>query len=181
MPNILTILRIIGTIPLATSIYLEGVTIHSFILFVILGVTDFFDGYLARKYNKVSQFGKIMDGVADKFLMLSVTIALLIKGIIPYWSLIIFFRDFVAILYVFYYKKKTKKIIQSNIYGKVKTTLHIVVIALVLLLGKWTIYSSVLMIIAILLFIPEIIYIYKLNKETKIKTNKIKKKTIKNK
>lgn len=161
MPNFLTILRIIGTIPLIFIIYVDGASISSFILFVVLGITDFYDGYLARKYNKISEFGKVMDGVADKFLMLSMTIILLIKHIIPYWTLIIFIRDFIAIIYALYYKKKTNIMIQSNIYGKIKTTLHIIVIALVLFLGKWTIYSGILMIIAILTFIPEIIYTYK--------------------
>lgn len=161
MPNILTMIRIIGTIPLIISILTNGLTKGNFILFVILGITDFLDGYIARKYNKITEFGKVMDGVADKFLMLSITIVLLIKHIIPYWTLIIFIRDFIAIIYALYYKKKTNIMIKSNIFGKVKTTLHIIVIALVLFLGKWTIFSSILMIIAILLFIPEIIYIYK--------------------
>lgn len=161
MPNFLTILRIIGTIPLIILIYNNGLTFSNFFLFVILGITDYFDGYLARKYNKTTEFGKVMDGVADKFLMLSVTIILLIKHIIPYWTLIIFIRDLIAIIFALYYKKKTNIMIKSNIYGKVKTTLHILTIALTLLLEKWTIFSSILMIIAILLFIPEIIYIYK--------------------
>ena len=162
MPNFLTILRIIGTIPLIFMIYTEGATLSSFILFVVLGITDSFDGYLARKYNKITEFGKVMDGVADKFLMLSMTIVLLIKHIIPLWTLIIFIRDFIAIVFALYYKKKTNIMIQSNIYGKIKTTLHIIVIAIVLFLGKWTIYSSILMIISILTFIPEIIYTYKI-------------------
>lgn len=161
MPNILTVLRIIGTIPLFFMIYSDGITIHSLILFITLGITDFFDGFLARKYNKITEFGKVMDGVADKFLMLSITIVLLIKNIIPYWTLIIFLRDIIAIIYVFYYKNKYKKIIQSNIYGKIKTTLHIISVSITLLLGKWTIFSSILLIIAILSFIPEIIYSYK--------------------
>lgn len=161
MPNILTVLRIIGTIPLILFIYINGLTLENFLLFIILGITDFFDGYLARKYNKITEFGKIMDGIADKFLMLSTTIVLLVKQIIPYWTLIIFIRDLVAIVFALYYKKKTNIMVKSNIYGKVKTTLHILTIALTLYLGKWTIYSSIIMIIAILLFIPEIIYTYK--------------------
>lgn len=161
MPNILTILRIIGTIPLIILILYHGLTIENFILFVILGLTDFLDGYIARKYNKCSEFGKVMDGVADKFLMLSITIVLLVKKIIPYWTLIIFIRDLIAIIFALYYKKKTNIMVKSNIFGKVKTTLHIITIALTLLIGRWTIYSGILMIIAILLFIPEIVYTYK--------------------
>ena len=89
MANLLTIVRIIGTIPLVILIYLDGPNIDSFILFCVLALTDFFDGYLARKYNKTSKLGNILDGIADKFLMLSVTIVLLIKHVIPYYSLLI--------------------------------------------------------------------------------------------
>ena len=99
MPNVLTMLRIIGTIPLIISILTNGFTKGNFILFIVLGITDFLDGYIARKYNKITEFGKVMDGVADKFLMLSITIVLLIKHVIPYWTLIIFIRDFIAIRY----------------------------------------------------------------------------------
>ena len=172
MPNILTIIRIIGTIPLTIMLYLEGLNIHSFILFVILGITDFFDGYLARKYNQVTDFGKILDGVADKLLMICVTIALLLRNIIPYWTLIIFLRDLIAIIFELNYKKKTNKVIQANIFGKIKTTLQIISISFALLLGKWTIFSSVIMILAILTFIPEIVYIKKYVKEDKSKKKK---------
>ena len=161
MPNILTILRIIGTIPLIILIYINGLTIENFLFFVILGITDFLDGYIARKYNKISEFGKVMDGVADKFLMICITIILIVIKVIPYWTLIIFIRDFIAIVFALYYKKKTNIMVQSNIYGKIKTTLHIITIALTLLLGKWTIISAILMLLAIFMFIPEIIYTYK--------------------
>lgn len=164
MSNILTIIRIIGTIPLLYLIYKDGLSIESFIIFIFLGLTDFFDGYLARKYNNCTNFGKIADGVADKFLMLGTTIVLLIKKVIPYWTLIIFIRDLIAIVFALYYKKKNNVIISSNIYGKLKTTFHIISIALVLLLCEWNIYSSILLIIAIILFIPEIIYTLKYTK-----------------
>lgn len=164
MSNILTIIRIIGTIPLLYLIYKDGLSIESFIIFIFLGLTDFFDGYLARKYNNCTNFGKIADGVADKFLMLGTTIVLLIKKVIPYWTLIIFIRDLIAIVFALYYKKKNNVIISSNIYGKLKTTFHIISIALVLLLCEWNIYSSILLIIAIFLFIPEIIYTLKYTK-----------------
>lgn len=161
MANMLTITRFVFTFPLIYIILSEGVTYKCALLFLILGLTDYFDGYLARKYNKCTNFGKVMDGVSDKFLMLSTTICLLIKNVIPYWTLLIFIRDFFSILFALNYFKKTGIIIKSNIFGKTKTFLHITSIFLVFLLSKWNILSSILIIISIFLFIPEIFYIIK--------------------
>lgn len=164
MSNVLTIIRIIGTIPLIILINNNGITFASFIIFILLGITDFLDGYLARKYNNCTEFGKVADGVADKFLMIGVSIVLLVKNIIPYWTLIIFFRDICSCIFALYYAKSKKIILKSNIYGKLKTTLHILSISLTLLIGKWTLFSSILLIIAIILFIPEILYVYNITK-----------------
>lgn len=159
MANLLTIIRIIGIFPLIFLINKYGINIYTFIIFVFLSITDFFDGYIARKYNQCTKFGNIIDGVADKLLMVSLTIILLIKNYIPYWSLIIFIRDFLSIFYILNYKKKFNTVPKSNIYGKTKTMLHMISLAIVLLFN-WNIISSILLIIAMLLVIPEIIYLY---------------------
>lgn len=156
MANILTVLRIMGMFPLIFMIINNGPTRTNFILFTVLGLTDFLDGYIARKYNQITNFGKIADGIADKLLMLGTTISLLITKVIPYWTLIIFIREIVAILYAGFYITKNKVIVKPSIYGKLKTTLHIISLALVLLIGKWNIYSSIILILAILLFFPEL-------------------------
>lgn len=166
MANILTIFRIIGMFPLFYLIVNNGSTLGNFIFFTILGLTDFLDGYIARKFNQVTDFGKIADGIADKLLMFGTTISLLIKKIIPYWTLIIFIREIVALIYAGFHIAKDKIIVKPSIYGKLKTTLHIISIALVLLIGKWNIFSKILLIIAILLFIPE--FISRLNYSKKI-------------
>lgn len=166
MANVLTIIRIIGIFPLFISLMNNGPTIYNFILFAFLGFTDFLDGYIARKYNQVTNFGKIADGIADKFLMLGVTISLLINQTIPYWTLLIFIREILALLYSFVYIKVKRKVLMSNIYGKLKTTLHIISIALVLLLGYFSIFSKILLIIAILLIVPESMYAIRFFKES---------------
>lgn len=167
MANIITISRIIGTFPLIYFLLKYDTLFGSFMLFILLGLTDFLDGYLARKYNKCTDFGKITDGIADKFLMLSVTICLLVKQIIPYWTLLIFVRDFLSCVFALNYIKKTGVVIKSNIFGKIKTTLHIISVALTLLFGKWTIISSILLLFAITLFLPECFYIIKFLKNRK--------------
>ena len=104
MSNILTIIRIIGTIPLIYLINNNWFNIYNFIYFVFLEITDFFDGYLARKFNNVTKFGTIADGIADKFSMIALTIILLIKDIIPIWTLIVFIRDIISCIFAIYYK-----------------------------------------------------------------------------
>lgn len=167
MANTLTILRIIGIIPLCYLVLFSSNNIGCFILFSLLGITDFLDGYIARKYNKISNFGRIADGIADKLLMLSITIVLLVRNVIPYWTLIIFIRETIAIIYAGLNIKLSNKIIKPNIFGKTKTTLHIISIAIVLFFGKWNIFSSIILLIAILLFIPELILVYRKTKASK--------------
>lgn len=160
MSNILTMIRLIGTLPLIYFINRYGINIYNFLIFIFLSITDFFDGYLARKYNNITKFGIIMDGIADKFSMIGITIILLIKDIIPIWTLLVFIRDIISCIFALYYKIKYNELISSNIFGKIKTTLHMIVIGFTLLISKWSILSSILMISAIVLFIPEIIYIF---------------------
>lgn len=67
------------------------------ILFIIASITDFFDGYLARKYNLVTDFGKMIDAIADKFLVNAVLIILSSTGFIsPVIPVIIVMRDIVV-------------------------------------------------------------------------------------
>ncbi len=65
--------------------------------FVVAAITDFFDGYLARKYNLVTNFGKLIDPLADKILVSAAFIYLTAVGICPFWvSILIIFREFLV-------------------------------------------------------------------------------------
>jgi len=65
------------------------------VLFVLFSLTDFFDGFLARRYEKVSSFGRFLDPIADKFLIYSALIALLaINKIFFVWVLVLIGREF---------------------------------------------------------------------------------------
>ena len=110
LPNILSIIRILCGILLA--FYLN-------IYILVLGcVTDFFDGYIARKFNQVSHFGAQLDHVADKIFCNGVLIGLHCQGktvLLP--SLILLIRD----LYIHFLR--SKKDIPVNALGKVKTSI----------------------------------------------------------
>ncbi|MBC8478361.1 MAG: CDP-diacylglycerol--glycerol-3-phosphate 3-phosphatidyltransferase [Candidatus Delongbacteria bacterium] len=95
--NILTASRILLS-PLFVIIFLgcEGLLarIFTLLLVVIMELTDAFDGYFARKRNEVSDFGKILDPLADSLSRLTIFISFLVAGIAPIWMVLVFlYRD----------------------------------------------------------------------------------------
>ena len=83
--NLLTLFRIIFAFLIFLLVSLESNYSIAFILFFLAGITDYFDGFLARKYNVTSNFGKIIDPVADKMLIISTLLALSMEGFFDYY------------------------------------------------------------------------------------------------
>lgn len=97
--NKLTLLRII-LIPIFIYLLLEGYTVAAFIMFSIASLTDFLDGYLARKYNLVTNFGKFMDPLADKLLVTSALVCFVQLGLLNSWVVIIILsREFIVSIF----------------------------------------------------------------------------------
>lgn len=162
LANIITIIRLILIIPLGLLLYNKGIqNIIPACLFVFIILTDFLDGYVARKYKQITNFGKLLDPIVDKLLVVVVTILLIIKNIIPVYSLFIFIRDIVIWIFALIIMKKNKIVLSSNIYGKTKTVLHFFAIVFVLIIGKWNIVSFDLLVLSFATLIPELIYGYK--------------------
>lgn len=82
IPNILTFLRM-ALIPVFASLLVYGYTFSALVVFVIAGVSDGVDGFLARKFNWESELGTVMDPIADKLLMTTAFIILTFPGILP--------------------------------------------------------------------------------------------------
>ncbi|MBU1219281.1 CDP-diacylglycerol--glycerol-3-phosphate 3-phosphatidyltransferase [Myxococcota bacterium] len=97
LPNILTTSRM-ALIPIILYFTSKGTIMGSYIaafLFVLAGITDGIDGYLARKYNKITLLGQFLDPLADKLTTLSVVVYLAIMQLVPGWLLILMlFREF---------------------------------------------------------------------------------------
>ena len=87
LPNKLTVARVIA-VPFFIAFYMLGYHIAAFVIFIAASLTDMLDGKIARKYNLVTNFGKIMDPLADKILVYS-AFCLLIPDYVPGWMLII--------------------------------------------------------------------------------------------
>ena len=98
-PNKLTILRVI-MIPFFVFFMLADMgnagKYTALVLFIAASLTDTLDGYLARKYNQVTNFGKFMDPLADKLLVCSALICLMDVGKLPSWAVIVIIsREFI--------------------------------------------------------------------------------------
>lgn len=125
LPNIITILRIL-LIPVYLFFFyssLENNVLFAGIIFILAGISDVLDGYIARKYDLTSDLGALLDPVADKLMTFAILISFTTKGIIPPWILMaIGIKELMmilggAILYLF----KEKQVLPSNQFGKVAT------------------------------------------------------------
>ena len=127
VPNILTIIRFF-LIPVIISYLLKGDYIASFIFLTISGLTDVLDGFIARKFNFITNFGKLIDPLADKATQISVLTVLTIQSVIPSWILVVVIvKEFAMIAGAsFLYGKEF--VVSSKWYGKLSTVLFYVAI-----------------------------------------------------
>ena len=139
LPNVLTISRIVLLAPLLIMIYLpnDQLNLISVILFILIALTDFFDGFFARRQNITSEFGKMLDPIADKLLVVGVLIVLMIKGTIDDLSilpaLLIIFREiFISGLREFAANRNSQASIDVSQVGKLKTAIQMLSLLLIL-------------------------------------------------
>ena len=124
IPNILTCLRFI--LAFAAPIYLFYNTTIALILLIIASITDFFDGFLARKLNATSDFGRIFDPVADKTLIIFsfICLALVKPSLLHYTTAILFIcREFILILGLYLFFDESSISIRPILIGKINAAL----------------------------------------------------------
>ncbi|MBE2254972.1 MAG: CDP-alcohol phosphatidyltransferase family protein [Ignavibacteria bacterium] len=122
IPNLLSILRLILLIPLCYLILYKFDTQKSVIILImiLMYITDLSDGYIARRFNQVSETGKIIDPLADKISVTVIAILVFIKGLLPLWFLfIVLLRDVLILFFGLKLEKKTGKVLMSNYPGKI--------------------------------------------------------------
>lgn len=142
IPNIITSVRI-ALLPLVYFFYLTNFIPYSqyiaIVIFLIAAVTDFLDGKIARKYNLVSNVGKMLDPIADKMLSYTGLFLIIVTGILPLWAAVIVYvvnlcRDFaIDCLRMIAATKGT--VLAANIFGKIKTVIAFVALPWLLLQG----------------------------------------------
>lgn len=135
MPNFLTLTRILLSIIITSLIIIfpsKFSYLLSFILFCLAGITDFFDGWYARKNNEVSELGKMLDPIADKILVISILIALMknsiLSGLNILPALIIIYREVFISGLREYLGNKSIKVDVTN-QSKWKTTIQFISIS----------------------------------------------------
>lgn len=138
IPNILTMLRFL-LIPVIIFYIFTGNYILAFVFFTFSGLTDIADGFIARKFNLISNFGKLMDPLADKLTQIATLASLVFTNIIPVWILlIVLLKEFIMICGAsFLYGKDV--VVYSKWYGKLATVLFYIAIVVSLLLKQFAI------------------------------------------
>lgn len=122
VPNILTIIRFL-LIPIIVFYIFTGNYIFAFVFFTLSALTDIADGFIARRFNLISNFGKLMDPLADKLTQIATLASLVFTDIIPIWILlIVLLKEFIMICGAsFLYGKDV--VVYSKWYGKLATVL----------------------------------------------------------
>ncbi len=132
LPNILTIIRFL-LIPLYVTVNFSSIQYADEIaiaIFVVAMFLDVLDGFIARRYNLITDLGKMLDPIADKCTMIAVLTCLVIKGKVSAWLLVfILIKELTMMIVGAFIYKKGKIVIPANIFGKLATcllTLYIV-------------------------------------------------------
>ncbi len=135
--NIISLFRLFLAIPfwfLLDGFNSPNIRYITFSVCILASFSDILDGYLARKYNEVTEFGKIIDPLADKIAVGVIIIKLYTIGQIPgYYFLMIILRDIFIFLGGMFVAKKIGKVLPSNVLGKI-TVINIGIIILLIML-----------------------------------------------
>ncbi len=138
LPNKLTVLRIALVPAFCFFLLMPSIGHHyliALIIFSITAYTDYLDGKIARRDNLVTDFGKIMDPLADKIMVMSALICFVALGLTNVWFVIlILFREF-AVTSIRLVASSGGKVIAANIWGKLKTVSQIIAIVVIIALG----------------------------------------------
>ena len=127
LPNTLTALRIV----LITAFLIAFARVHttaSIVFFLLAAITDMLDGWAARRLNQVTEFGKILDPIADKYMIVSALAALAIRRWSPWWLLAVVAAKELLMLTGGLILLRRGVVIQSNNLGKAATALFIAAI-----------------------------------------------------
>lgn len=138
LPNMLIVLRII-LIPVFLFFLLNAGSgedifrLIAIIIYLVAAISDFFDGYLARKWNTVSNFGKMMDPLADKMLVSAALIALAYRHELSAWVVVIIIcREFWVTALRQLALEQGREVIAASKWGKIKTMLQMTMLALLM-------------------------------------------------
>ena len=130
----ITIMRMV-LVPVFLALVYTGHNVAGFVVYVLACLSDYVDGYVARHYNQITDFGKFMDPLADKILVLAAMCFFVERGMIPGWAVaIVLFREF-AVSGLRLLAVEQQRVIAAGWSGKIKTASTMVGLGLLLLFG----------------------------------------------
>ncbi len=134
LPNQLTLTRIILTFVFIYFISKDGLSfvVAATLLFILACLTDFADGYIAKKYHLVSDFGKLMDPIADKFLILAAFLAFVRMQVVENWMVILILGREIIVTSLRIFALTKTKVLAAERAGKHKTVSQMVAIFAIL-------------------------------------------------
>lgn len=143
LPNKLSVIRFILAVIMIGVLYFVpqnlvlGIKLNSLVLaiiFIIGSITDFLDGKIARKNNLITDFGKFIDPLADKVLVLTALVIMVEMGKIPSWiPIIVLIREFAVSGFRLVKASKNGEVIAASKWGKIKTVTQMIAISILLL------------------------------------------------
>ncbi|WP_417423902.1 CDP-alcohol phosphatidyltransferase family protein [Hoeflea sp.] len=133
LPNFITIARFI-MVPVIILAMINGQMVTAFVLFLLAGVSDALDGFIARRFSQKSELGRWLDPAADKFLLVSVFVVLGWLGVLPAWLVIlVVFRDGLIVAAVVLSSLMENPVtMRPLLVSKANTTAQIILVGLVL-------------------------------------------------
>ena len=134
--NKITLLRI-ALIPVFLLLAYAGRTVPALLFFIVASLSDMADGYVARHYNQITNFGKFMDPLADKMLVLAAMCFFVEKGQMPGWAVaIVLFREF-AVSGLRLVAVERQRVIAAAWSGKIKTTCTMIGLCILMVFGQY--------------------------------------------
>ncbi|WP_445995975.1 CDP-diacylglycerol--glycerol-3-phosphate 3-phosphatidyltransferase [Okibacterium fritillariae] len=121
LPNLLSFLRL-ALVPVFLLLLVEGEDIWALVVLAVSGITDFLDGFLARKLNQVSRLGQLLDPAADRLYIFAALLGLAIRSLIPWWLVaVILARDVMLIVVAILLARRGHGAFPVNWVGKFAT------------------------------------------------------------
>ncbi|MBQ6711765.1 MAG: CDP-alcohol phosphatidyltransferase family protein [Clostridia bacterium] len=148
IPNILSLVRI-AMVPLFVWCFFAPIPNNhqwAIVIFLSAGATDVIDGWIARHFNQISLWGRILDPMADKLMVFAALICLMLIDALPLWLVLLYFsKELAQAICSFVLMRRTKDMIASNILGKAGTTFFYITIVTLTLFDPSAALRSILL------------------------------------
>lgn len=163
LPNLLTISRFLLIPAFLLVVFYRPASslglLWGMFIFVLAGITDLLDGYIARRYKMITNWGKLMDPLADKSMLMTVLVSLWILELIPLFVVVVVIvKEVLLILGAAFLYKSKKVVVQANYFGKVASLVFF--LAVVAVIFDLPYYEGILIAAVVVTLVALIQYFY---------------------